>query len=70
MSLKKIIQAHLVRNNLSLKLWRSFTESAELKYTIDYINKSVIRQKGESQTGCFKKTKHAKFFEKRTFLTL
>ena len=70
MSLKKIIQAHLVRNNLSLKLWWSFTESAELKYTIDYSNKLVIRQKGESQTGCFKKTKHAKFFEKRTFLTL
>ena len=30
---------------------------------------SVIRQKGESQNGCFKKTKHAKFSEKRTFLT-
>ena len=30
---------------------------------------SVIRQKGESQNGCFKKTKHAKFPEKRTFLT-
>ena len=29
----------------------------------------VIRQKGESQKGCFKKTKHAKFWEKRTFLT-
>ena len=25
---------------------------------------SVIRQKGESQNGCFKKTKHAKFSEK------
>ena len=25
---------------------------------------SVIRQKGESQNGCFKKTKHAKFFKK------
>ena len=24
---------------------------------------------GESQNGCFKKTKHAKFSEKRTFLT-
>ena len=70
MSLKKIIQAHLVRNNLSLKFWWSFTESVELKYTIDYINKSAIRQKGEPQTGCFKKTKHAKFSEKRTFLTL
>ena len=31
-------------------------------------NPSVIRQKGESQNGCFEKTKHAKFSEKRTFL--
>ena len=30
---------------------------------------SVIRQKGESQNGGNKKTKHAKFSEKRTFLT-
>ena len=30
---------------------------------------SVIRQKGESQNGCFTKTKHAKFPEKQTFLT-
>ena len=30
---------------------------------------SVIRQKGECQNGCFKETKHVKFFEKRTFLT-
>ena len=29
---------------------------------------SVIRQKGESQKRCFKKAKHAKFSEKRTFL--
>ena len=32
-------------------------------------NSSVIRQKGKSQNGCFKKTKHTKFSEKRTFLT-
>ena len=32
-------------------------------------NSSVIRQKGESKNGCFMKTKHAKFSEKRTFLT-
>ena len=31
---------------------------------------SVIRQKGESQNGCFKKVKHAELSEKRTFLTL
>ena len=30
---------------------------------------SVIRQKGESENVCFKKTKHAKFSQKRTFLT-
>ena len=28
------------------------------------INSSVIRQKGESQNGCFKKAKHAKISEK------
>ena len=28
---------------------------------------SVITQKGESQNGCFKKRKHAKFSKKRTF---
>ena len=32
-------------------------------------NSSVIRQKGKSQNGGNKKTKHAKFSEKRTFLT-
>ena len=30
---------------------------------------SVIRQKGESQGGCFKKTKHTKLSKKLTFLT-
>ena len=29
----------------------------------------VIRQKGKSQNGCFKETKHSKSSEKRTFLT-
>ena len=33
------------------------------------MNTSVARQKGKSQNGCFKKTKHVKFSEKRTFLT-
>ena len=32
-------------------------------------NSSVMRQKGESQNGYLKKTKHAKFFQKQTFLT-
>ena len=34
-----------------------------------WINASVIRQKGESENGCYKKTKHVKFSEKRKFLT-
>ena len=33
-------------------------------------NPSVIRQNGESLNGCYKRTKHAKFSEKRTFFTL
>ena len=33
------------------------------------LNSSGIRQKGESQNGCFKKAKHAKISEKQTFLT-
>ena len=32
-------------------------------------NSPVIRQKRESQSGCFKKEKHAKISEKQTFLT-
>ena len=32
-------------------------------------NSSVIRQKGQSQNGCFKKTKHVNSSEKRIFLT-
>ena len=34
-----------------------------------FLKSSVVRQKCESQNGCFKKTKHARFSEKRTFLT-
>ena len=31
-----------------------------------WVISTAIRQKGKSQTGCYKKTKHAKFSEKRT----
>ena len=36
---------------------------------VTFLFSLVIRQKGESQNGCFKKTKHVKFSKKRTFLT-
>ena len=42
---------HKARNN----------RKVELKFS------SVVRRKGESQNGCFKKTKHVEFSEKRTF---
>ena len=40
-----------------------------LPINISVAKSSVIRKKGESQNGCFKKTKHAKFFVKRVFIT-
>ena len=56
---------------LSDRILRQLTgtdEKATLSKT-PYSNWSVIRQKSESQNGCYKKTKPAKFSEKRTFLT-
>ena len=48
----------------SKKFWN------EIWSHLDWVRKSSATWiKGESQTGCFKKTKHAKFSEKRTFLT-
>ena len=37
--------------------------------TLVWKKSSAVRQKGEYQNGCYKKTKHAKSFEKGTFLT-
>ena len=47
-----------------------FLDISNIKFLeINTKNSPVIRQKGESQSGCFKKTKHVQFPEKRTFLT-
>ena len=43
--------------------------SKYINHVIKHANSSVIRQKGESQNGYFKRTKHAKFFEKPLFFT-
>ena len=40
-----------------------------LPFPTTKLNLSTIKQKCESQNGCYKKTKHAKFSEERTFLT-
>ena len=36
---------------------------------INESNSLVVRQKGEPENGCYKKAKHVKISEKRTFLT-
>ena len=56
----------------SAKLWSSEFSIFNIHWTVisnQLIKSCVIRQKAESQNECFKKTKHPKFPEKRTFLT-
>ena len=57
----------------SHSLWSwTINQSSKTNWQLDglnFVNLSVITQKGESENGCFKKTKHAKFSEKRQFLT-
>ena len=48
--------------NLFLPFQKNFTKDR-------WCCSSVIKQKDESQNWCYKKTKHAKFSEKRTYLT-
>ena len=68
--------AHKLPREMRMKpvITRSISKSLITKLS-DFLessgehSSSVIRQKAESQSGCFKKTKHAEFFEKQTFLT-
>ena len=63
------VSNHLLRNsniNVTLTVQTNYDKKRWRKNFID--NSSVIRQKGESQNGSFKKTKHTKFSEKWTFL--
>ena len=43
-------------------------EHMDINFLFFSVNSSVIRQKGESQNGCFKKAKHVEIFEKQTFV--
>ena len=49
--------------------WSKRCKSDLFGWKKTFLSLLVIRQKGESQTGCFKKIKHVKFSDKRTFLT-
>ena len=58
----------LWRKTLFAKMWTvSLFIFFYLKITEVFNKLPVIRVKEESQNGCHKKTKHAKFSEKRTF---
>ena len=59
---KKVFNSAMTKQILSIN-------SKPISPFITGLITSVIRQKDESQNGCFKKTKHVKFSEKRTFLT-
>ena len=56
-------------NHESLVLcWAKPCKSDLFGWKKTFFSLLVITQKGKSQTGCFKKIKHFKFSEKRTFL--
>ena len=52
-----------------IQLWIKLRLKSKVKFRSSHGKLSVIRQKGEFQNGCFKKTKHAKFSEKLTYFT-
>ena len=60
--------------NNSNSTWIFFTiftySSQHIAQVLLTVSSLVIRQKGESQNWCFKKTMHAKFSDKQTFLTV
>ena len=67
---EKIYNPSTVADSFFAHLLRHFHDKSFEKPTaINLHISSVIRQKGGSQNGCFKKTKQAKFSEKRTFLS-
>ena len=53
-------------NDKNLQTW---TNTYFRQCSVSEESSSVIRQKGKSKNECFKKTKHAKFFENELFLT-
>ena len=59
----------LLFNWLTFFTWRLILFLSVVCFWNQTTKSSVIRQKGESQNRSSKKTKHAKFSEKRTFLT-
>ena len=63
----KRIWSHVLKKSLIKNfIFCAVSEQWFLKSAVCEVS-MVIREKGESQNGCFKKTKHDKLSEKRTF---
>ena len=67
------LELNVELSHINFILQKSFKAQSEIKIrTVKVILNyywSIIREKGESQNGCFKKTKHAKFSAKTNTFT-
>ena len=61
--------SYIILFSKEVQIWRVI-KGDKFKQFITWEKALVVRQKGESQNGGGKKTKHSKFSEKRTFLSL
>ena len=61
-----VLAAKFLRRNIMIKDYCQVRSQEPAKMLVGEL--LVIRQKGESQSGSFKKIKYAKFSKKRTFL--
>ena len=68
----QVLQSVTLHPFIGLSSWVLFYTSFKSTFLLlsnPIVISSVIRQKGQSQNGCFKRTKHAKFSGKGTFFT-
>ena len=66
-SFVRVRHVSVERRKLKLSIWK--LSKIRNRYFVLLKDYSVIGQKGKCQNGCFKKRKHAKFSERRPFLT-
>ena len=66
-SFVRVRHVSVERRKLKLSIWK--LSKIRNRYFVLLKDYSVIGQKGKCQSGCFKKRKHAKFSERRPFLT-
>ena len=69
-ALQKVFKTFFEKSRIGFLKWTQYFLHYYFCFFLLFHNASVIKQKGESQNGCFKKIKHVKFSEKKElFLT-